>query len=103
MICRQLQQWGLDCERLSADDTLVAVEREDFHRLLADAGLGPSIWSGLSLALVHIWLPHAAGFDWTQAEQLEPKLLRNGDKPRAWANPWEDAKCFWYEAIGPAK
>lgn len=100
-ICRQLQQWGLSCEQLSVGDPLVAVERGDFLRLLADAGLGPSIWGGLRLALIHLWLPHASGFDFAPPEHLEPDLLRNGSKRRTWVNPWEDAKCFWYEIIGP--
>jgi hypothetical protein len=102
-ICRQLEEWGLSCERLSADDPLVAVERTDFLRLLAEAGMGPSIWGGLGLALVHLWLPRASGFDWGRPEHLESDLLRSGNEPRTWVNPWEDAKCFWYEVIGPTR
>jgi hypothetical protein len=100
-ICRQLQEWGLRCERLSTDDALVAVERAEFLRLLAEAGLGPSIWGGLGLALIHLWLPRAGGCDFARAEHLEPNLLRSSNRRRAWVNPWEDAKCFWYEVIGP--
>jgi hypothetical protein len=75
-ICRQLEEWGL---------------------------MGPSIWGGLGLALVHLWLPRASGFDWRRPEHLEPDLLRSGNEPRTWVNPWEDAKCFWYEVIGPTR
>jgi hypothetical protein len=100
-ICRQLQQWGLVCERLSVDDALVAVERADFLRLLADAGMGPSIWGGLGLALIHLWLPRGGGLEVEPPDDLELNLRRNDEKLTAWVNPWEDAKCFWYEVIGP--
>ncbi|HVH78962.1 MAG TPA: hypothetical protein VM782_06215, partial [Stellaceae bacterium] len=100
-ICRQLEEWGVACERLSVSDALVTVERAEFLRLLAEAGMGPPIWGGLGLALIHLWLPRAARLDWEPRDDLEPNLLHNEDEPRAWVNPWEDAKCFWYEVIGP--
>ena len=103
-ICRHLQEWGLICERLSGDDALVALERADFLRLLADAGMAPSIWGGLGLALIHLWLPCASRLDLEPfyGADLEPILLRDAERPTAWVNPWEDAKCFWYDVIEPA-
>ena len=97
-ICRLFEEWGLPCEQLPVDDALVAVERADFLRLLADAGIGPSIWGGLRLAVIHLWLPRAGRLDLEPRDgiDVEPNLLRNDEPLRTWVNPWEDAKCFWY-------
>jgi hypothetical protein len=103
-VCRQLRQWGLTCKRLSPDDPLVLLERADFLRLLADAGVAPSVWAGLNLALVYLWLPRAGAFELEPlyGADIEPDLLRKENQPAAWVNPWEDAKCFWCEITGPA-
>lgn len=103
-VCRQLQQWGLTCERLNADDPLVLLERADFLRLLADAGVAPSVWAGLGLALVYLWLPRAGSLEIEPlyGADVEPNLLRKDEEPAAWVNPWEDAKCFWCDITGPA-
>jgi hypothetical protein len=101
-VCRRLQQWGLACQQLSGDDPLVVLERADFLRLLADAGIAPSVWAGLGLSLVYLWLPRAGALEVEPfyGADAEPDL-RKVEKPSAWANPWEDAKCFWYDITGP--
>ncbi|HEY1797177.1 MAG TPA: hypothetical protein VGG57_13790 [Stellaceae bacterium] len=102
--CRQLQKWGLDCRRLSADDPLARLECSDFLRLLADAGIAPSVWAGLHLSLVYLWLPRAGAFDLSPiyGHEIEPDLLRKDEEPAAWVNPWEGATCFWCDVTGPA-
>jgi hypothetical protein len=103
-ICRQLQQWGLDCQRLREDDPLLSLERADFLRLLADAGVAPSVWGGLRLSLVYLWLPRAGALELEPlyGPDAEPDLLDERDEPAIWVNPWEDAKCFWCDITGLA-
>jgi hypothetical protein len=100
--CRQLRQWGLGCERLSPYDPLVAVERADFSRLMVEAGLPPSIWGGLNLALIYLWLPYGGRLDLEPlfGPDVEPAALCGGDEPSEAGNPWEGAKCFWYDVTG---
>ena len=104
VVCRQLQRWGFDCHRLSAEDPLVLLECGDFLRLLADAGIAPSVWAGLHLALIYLWLPRADVLEFVPscAPNIEPDLLRKDPEPAAWVNPWEDVKCFWCDIAGPA-
>jgi hypothetical protein len=103
-VCRQFEQWGLVCEQLSTDDPLAMLERADFLRLVADAGIAPSVWGGLSLALVYLWLPRAGALDVEPhyGHDIEPDLLGRSETPTAWVNPWEDAKCFWHDITGLA-
>jgi hypothetical protein len=102
--CRQLQRWGLGCHRLKPDDPLVLLERSDFLRLLADAGVAPSVWAGLGLSLVYLWLPRAGALDLasTYGHDFDHDLLRKDEEPTAWINPWEGASCFWCDVTGPA-
>lgn len=102
--CRQLQNWGLACRRLNAEDPLVLLERGDFLRLLADAGIAPSVWAGLGLSLVYLWLPRAGALELSPiyGHDIEPDLLRKDEEPAAWVNPWEGATCFWCDITGTA-
>jgi hypothetical protein len=103
-VCRHLAQWGFECRRLGADDPLVLLERADFLRLLADAGVAPSVWAGLSLSLIYLWLPRAGALEVAPAYagDITADLLPPRDEPAAWVNPWEDAQCFWCDITGPA-
>jgi hypothetical protein len=103
-VCRQLQQWGLDCRQLDAGDPLVAIESADFLRLLADAGIAPSVWAGLRLSLVYLWLPRVGTLEFAPSygTDVERDLIGNHEEPPPWVNPWEDAKCFWCDITGPA-
>jgi hypothetical protein len=105
LICRHLQQWGLACEKLSSKDILVSVERAGFQRLLIEAGLAPFVWGGLPLALVHLLVPYVGrletGPDFGQED--EPALLADEEEPVLRRNPWEGAKCFWYDVTGSGR
>jgi hypothetical protein len=104
LFCRHLQHWGLACEELSSDDPLVCAERAGFRRLLVEAGLAPFIWGGLRLASVHLCLPHLGWLEMGSGlgPEDEPNVLSNDVDPALPSNPWEDAKCFWYDVAGPA-
>jgi hypothetical protein len=96
-ICAQLEQWGLTCEQLSVEDALISVERSEFLRLILEAGLAPSIWDGLQLALVYLWLPNSGRLDQEPAfrHEDEAAMLVDEDEVSVLGNPWEGAKCFY--------
>jgi hypothetical protein len=104
LICQHLQECGLTHEKLSSKHPLVCVERSGFHRLLVEASIAPCIWGGLRLVIVHLFLPHAERLENGQGlgPEDEPAAISGEVEPAVSGNPWEDAKCFWYEVAGPA-
>jgi hypothetical protein len=103
LICRHLQQWGLACERLPAENVLVAIERAGFLQLLVEAGLAPLIWDGLQLAIVHLCVPHVGRLDAgpVLVTDYEPALLPEEEELTPPGEPLEGASCYWYEVTGP--
>ena len=99
LICRNLAQWGLACERISVANELAGIERKLVLGLLAQAGIAPCIWGGLRLAVVHLFAPNigrieADGYDPASGPDLSPEEEEEPVQP---CNPWEAVKCFWYE------
>jgi hypothetical protein len=103
-ICHHLQKWGLSCAKLTSDDRLVAIERHEFLQLLIQAGLAPLVWSGLRLAIIHLSVPNVIRFAAAAGLGLEdePAAVSDDIGPVPARNPWEDAKCFWYDVTEPA-
>jgi hypothetical protein len=103
LICRHLQLWGLTCQKLPPDDPLGRIEQAGFLQQLVEAGLAPLIWGGLRLAVVHLCVPHAGRLDMGPGlgSDDEPTVLPSDDEAPLLRNPWEDAKCFWYDVAGP--
>jgi hypothetical protein len=104
-VCRELERWGLGCRQLDADDPLVRLERDDFLRLLVEAGIAPSVWAGLNLSLVYLWLPRAGCLEIEPpfGSNADGELVRKHEQIVAWVNPWEDATCFWCDITGPTR
>jgi len=105
LICRYLQKWGLAGAQLSFDDELVSAERAGFRQLLVEAGIAPFIWGGLRLAVVHLLLPRSGRLESEpgSGSEDEPAALSDEMEPALPSNPWEDAKCFWYDVTEPAR
>jgi hypothetical protein len=92
----------LPCERLPPENALAAIERAAFLSLLVTAGLAPLVWSGLQLAVVHLCVPHAGRLEPAAGIGAEPAVLADEPEIALPRNPWEDAKCFWYDVTEPA-
>lgn len=101
-ICSHLRQWGLECEKLTPDDAFAGIERAAFRRLLVMAGLAPLIWSGLQLAIIHLCVPHLGRLEAASVIGAEPAVLADEPEIGLPGNPWEDARCFWYDIAGPS-
>jgi hypothetical protein len=101
-ICRHLHKWGLGCEKLALEDALASIERAAFLQLLVTAGLAPLVWSGLQLAVVHLCVPHLGRLGPVSGIESEATVLADEPEITLPRNPWEDAKCFWYDVVQPA-
>jgi hypothetical protein len=101
-ICRHLQQWGVGCEKVAAEDALAGIERRAFQQLLVGAGLAPLLWGGLRLAVAHLRLPHIGRLLPVPELDSDADLALSGPEPECVLphNPWEDARCFWYDVTG---
>jgi hypothetical protein len=95
-ICRHLQQWGLECENLAPQDDLASIERAAFLRLLVASGLAPLVWSGLTLAVVHLCLPNMGRLLPTLGTSTDAGEFSDEQNIAMRGNPWEGARCFWY-------
>jgi hypothetical protein len=104
IICRHLQQWGLACDKLPPENTLVGIERAGFLQLLVQAGLAPLLWGGLRLAVVHLYVPHVGRLDVARGLETEdePALLPDEEEASLSSNPWEGSQCRWYDLITPS-
>jgi hypothetical protein len=102
-ICQHLQHWGIPCDTLAPSDALAAIERVEFQRLLVLAGSGPLIWSGLQLAVVHLCIPHIGRLDSAVGLSAEQPALADEPELDPPGNPWEDARCFWYDITEPTR
>jgi hypothetical protein len=96
-ICRHLRQWGLECEKLTAQDYLARIERAAFLRLIVAAGLAPLVWNGLHLVVAHLCVPHIGRLRPMSGTTVEVSELPDEPHSVICGSPWDEAKCFWYE------
>ena len=100
-ICGSLQAWGIPCRRIVHLDSLAAIEREAFLRLLVQAGVAQFAWAGFDLAVVHVLLPDLARLDASMRSMCDDdELLPDDDGHPISAPssaPWDDAQVFWFD------
>ena len=95
-ICRHLREWGLECENLAPQDDLANIERAAFLRLLVASGLAPLVWSGLTLAIVHLFLPNIGRLLPTSGIVADTGEFTDEQNIAMRGDLWEGAHGFWY-------
>jgi hypothetical protein len=100
-LCMILESWGIACQQLDPQDSMVALRREQCLHWIMIAGGSEQLWSGLHLAMLHLVAPRAntpwasaqeaslASLPWTALEDYD-----FGDRPLH--DVWKEAKGVWY-------
>lgn len=94
-LCTTLEQWGIPCQQIAAENAIAAIERDYLQTLLVHAGLSKFLWTGLHLVVLHLAVP-AAGTLSTDADWSDAYVLAEAadvDMPEAL---WESAQGCWY-------
>lgn len=99
-ICRALETWGIPCQYLTAQDSMIAIERDYWHHLLIRTDTAKLLWAGVRLVILHLLVPVVPGL-YKQTEQLHTSsftLLQNlsGNPLNSFSSAWSGAKGFWY-------
>jgi hypothetical protein len=99
-ICRALETWGIPCQYLTAQDSMVAIERDFLHHLLIRTDTAKVLWAGVRLAVLHLLVPVVPNLH-KQTEHLQTSsftLLQNPseDLLKSFSSPWAGAKGVWY-------
>jgi len=75
-ICKEIENWDISCQALTAQDSIVTIERNYLHNLMIQSDSAKFLWSGIHLTILHLFLPPAL----QKSQQI----------------PWNKAKGFWY-------
>jgi hypothetical protein len=99
-ICRALETWGIPCQYLTAQDSLVAIERDFLHHLLIRTDTAKVLWAGVRLAVLHLLVPVVPNLH-KPTEHLQTSsftLLQDPseDLLKSFSSPWAGAKGVWY-------
>ena len=98
-ICKALQFWGISCEVLTPKDSLVSIERDYLRRLLISTGITKSVWAGLQLTVLHLFVPESPKTDTlTRNLPISSSSLAQDrvDNPNLQNKSWIGARGFWY-------
>ncbi|MFM6053247.1 MAG: hypothetical protein ACKPA7_16705, partial [Sphaerospermopsis kisseleviana] len=98
-LCIAVETLGVPCKQVGGSDSIVNLEREYLLQLLISAGISKFLWSGLHLAILHIFAP-AASLVCLEGHR-SPKISfedkgENAAQSIQAANVWEGAQGFWY-------
>jgi len=98
-ICKALENWGVPCQVLAPQDSIVAMERDYLRQLFIHTGIGKLLWAGVRLTVLHILVPTIPKVHMLP-EQLQtdslPLMKNSIDDPKSHKNPWVEARGFWY-------
>lgn len=98
-ICLALDEWGIPCRQISADDPWQIKESEILRQILIQAGLGKWIWMGFRPAVLHLTAPAAStasAFDSGEAGFTDGDLAEFETPGKEPVDQWRDARGFWY-------
>jgi hypothetical protein len=99
-ICKALESWGIPCQVLTPQDSIVAMERNYLHQLLISAGVAKLLWTELHLAVLHLVVPRTCAIDisldLSQARQSSP-IENSAVNLELNKNLWTGAYGFWYQ------
>lgn len=88
-ICQFLEAWGISCQSLPVQDTLVTQERNYLQQLLIYTNTAKILWSDVKLGVVHLLVPILA------EGQIESKqLVRYNSTAKPFS--WQTDRAFWY-------
>jgi hypothetical protein len=97
-ICLAMESWGIPCQPISQQDEIAAIERHELRQLIVRAGLAKFLWSGLQIVVLHLFVPNTLQLEFSPMESQKNLLPDIHDYPtRSNFNPWEVARCFWYQ------
>lgn len=99
-ICKALENWGVPCQILSPQDSIVAIKRHYLHQLLISVGVAKLLWAGLHLAVLHLVIPSTSAMDISfDASQTMPSSLMENSaiNIELKKNLWTGAYGFWYQ------
>jgi len=99
-ICAVLEQAGIHCREIQADDPWRLKESDLIRQLFVQVGLGKWIWSGLRLAVLHLAAPAACSIETPSRDELEfteyAGERMDFTKPLVGNDYWCEAQGFWY-------
>jgi hypothetical protein len=97
-ICQTLESWGISCQFLTSENSVVALERDYLHQLLIDTDTAKFLWAGAHLAVVHLIFPLRAEIHQQSQQLLTNRLSPNESvhAPESYDNSWINTKGFWY-------
>lgn len=99
-ICKALENWGVSCQILSPQDSIVAIKRHYLHQLLISVGVAKLLWAGLHLAVLHLVVPgtSAMGMSLNASQAMPSSPMENSViNLELKQNLWTGAYGFWYQ------
>ncbi len=99
-ICKALENWGVSCQILSPQDSIVAIKRNYLHQLLISVGVAKLLWAGLHLAVLHLVVPgtSAMGMSLNASQAMPSSPMENSViNLELKQNLWTGAYGFWYQ------
>lgn len=99
-ICKALENWGVSCQILSPQDSIVAIKRNYLHQLLISVGVAKLLWAGLHLAVLHLVVPgtSAMGMSLNASQAIPSSPMENSViNLELKQNLWTGAYGFWYQ------
>jgi hypothetical protein len=98
-ICSTMETWGMTCQPLSRDDTVVAKERETLQELLISTGLAKYLWAGTNLIVLHLIGP--PGFKQLRKpvpgyQDVPTGVDQLAKAPALTRELWNKTRAFWY-------
>jgi hypothetical protein len=97
LICTVLENWNIPCQAIALTDPLATLESKNFLYLFVQAGLSKLLWSGLNLAILHLFVPATSAL-YYGTRHLQDSFYPKRDRELDSSNPnlWEGARGFWY-------
>jgi hypothetical protein len=98
-ICNALENWGIPCQLLTPDDSIVAMERDYLRQLLIHTDAAKFLWAGVRLAMLHLIVPIAPDLQKfpEQSQTNSPSVAAEPtDDPKPHNFSWIGARGFWY-------
>jgi hypothetical protein len=96
LICSYMKDWGIKCRKIRSENKS-RFERAFFSSIFSRAGISELIWSGMSLAVIYLFMPDVSILPLTSLEEnLSDDLVFQSNKEElSRKNWWKGSSCFW--------